>query len=129
MNSIVKLEYAHCTRWTQDQLDCAPHSYYEMRSVSATLTRHQESLDESIEYTVTFDGVIIGEGYSEKDAIAQASHWLMSQSRKQALDSELVKTKIAMIELEKSVCPNCHNEIALIKRTSRPIPPAHLSRV
>jgi len=81
----VPVEYAHCTRWTQGQLDCAPYSRYEMRCICATLTQHQNSFEETTEYLVAFDGLLIGDGESENEAIAQARYWLMNESRKEAM--------------------------------------------
>lgn len=86
MNSqLIPIEYAHCIKWTQGQLDCAPYSRYELRSVCATLRQYRGLLDEPTEYLVTFDGVVIGDGDSDNEAIAQARYWLMNESRKKAM--------------------------------------------
>lgn len=88
----ISLEYAHCVKWTQGQLDCAPYSRYEIRSVLATLTQHPSLLDEVTNYLVTFDGQIIGDGDSENDAIAQAQYWLMDESRRDAMTRSIALT-------------------------------------
>ncbi len=93
MSQLIPIEYAHCIRWTQGQLDCAPYSRYEMRAVCATLTQHRMLL-ETTEYLVTFDGAIIGDGESENEAVDQARYWLMRDSRRQA---------------EENTLPNCTN--------------------
>lgn len=73
------IHYAHCVKWTVGQLDRAPYSEYQMRAseVDVVCQRH----DDIEEWLVKCQGKIIANEDSVKDALAIATHALMSMSR------------------------------------------------
>jgi hypothetical protein len=81
----VKLEYSHCVKWTQGQLDQPPFSAYQLKQVEVETgivraDTAREIMQED-EWCIQYLGETLAMAIDFQDAIHQAAYKLMYASR------------------------------------------------